>query len=511
MGELKTLKQYLESKNTDSYTIPISSSEHKHFEVATDLNSKIMKRFPGTIIVLVGGSCRDLFYRKFFGEEVQKNINDLDYSIFKSNNQGLNDTELTNVMEYIKSLGDYNVIDELDHLHLKILTKADNYEIEYTSTRKEAYQDTSRKPETSVGTVIDDIVRRDFTINAIYLNIDEINSDNIVVSPYNEETKTHIDHVRQKLLKTTTENPETVFSDDPLRVLRAIRFSGYGYDMEPGLEKAVKEFPKDDLYKKVSYERISDELGKILQKGDIDYLIKSGFIKNIIEEFGNFDDKPYKDYELQHIIDVVKMARKLAPKGQETIFLLAGLLHDVGKGGKQEGKENDVGEWSDRKNRWTFNGHEKVSSEIARRFMKKFKFSNSMIKSVGDLIDLHMESKFYDNAPLKTIIMWILKYSNQQKYPNLIDNVLIFNSVDWGGKSDQWKKDNPTLMKADAISDKINKLRNVIDPIVDENKQELAEISKEIGQDKNIPNVSKPKAILKRKANFIIGKIKNNS
>lgn len=498
---MKNFKNFIK-ENIDTYTIPLKPSEIKHFNVAMELNDKIKKKF-GYEMALVGGACRDLFMRKFFGEEKTKEINDLDFAIYKSNTNGLNDKELTEIMNFINLDYDFSVVDEIKFLHLKVIHKPTGYEIEYTSTRKEAYRDNTRKPETQTGDILTDILRRDFTVNAIYLNIIKIDSNNIYVQPANDVIKKHIDDVRNKILKTTTENPEDVFNEDPLRVLRAVRFAGYGYDMEPKLDKTIQNFDNTVLLSKVSKERIADELGKILEKGNVDYLIKSGFITKIMSEFSEFDDKEYKDNELQHIVDVIKVAREKAPTGKKLLFLLSALFHDIGKG--------STGTFSDKKERWQFLGHEEKSAEIAKKIMSNYKFSSDMIRDVSNLVSQHMVTKFFDKVPEKTIIKWILVYDNQQKYPDLIENVLLFNTIDWGGKSSKWRDEHKEMIQNErVIADKVIKLRDKIRIIKNKYKDELKEISTEIGKDKHIPATSKSGAILKRHANFILGKMKES-
>lgn len=504
---MKTFKKFIFIENVIKntiYTILISDDEKKHFDASVKLNTQIKNNFPEYEMALVGGASRDLFSRLFFKRKVR--INDLDFVIYKRQGIGLNAKELTELTEFIKNLG-YIVIDEIKFLHLKIITP-EKYEIEYTSARKEAYREMSRKPETIVGDLETDIKRRDFTINAIYLNIVNINGNSITVKPANEQTLSFIEHVKNNVLQTT-DTPENVFEDDPLRTLRAVRFSGYGYKMTPELEKSVKEYPKEKIYKKVSLERIADELGKILSKGDVNFLLKSGFITKFIDEFAQFEDKEYKDYELQHIIDVIKIAREKAPKDKQLIFLLAALFHDVGKGMLKPGTNEPVGTYNLKKGRWAFPGHENVSATVVKKVLKKLRFSNKIIEDVSNLVSQHMETKFFIDKPLKTIIMWILKYDNQQKYPDLIDNVILFNEIDWGGKSQEWKENNKDLIKHQEIAKKILNLRDEIREIKKQYKKDLQEISEKVGNDKNIPNESKAKAILKMQANFIINKIKN--
>ena len=491
----------LEKENNDEYKITLLNEEVEHFELAIVLNKRIKQRFPTYNIALVGGACRDLFYRKFFGKDNSKIINDLDFSIFDNKtSKGLNKLELQELSNFISS-DEFAVVEELDFLHLKVIHRDSQKEIEFTSTRKEAYRDNSRKPETVVGSVIDDILRRDFTVNAIYLNILKVENDTVFVKPVNNRINQHINDIKNKILKTTTADPKQIFDEDPLRVLRAIRFSGYSYDMEKNISDYIGEFDKDVLFNKVSVERIADELGKILKKGDVDYLIKSGFINKLMEDFDEFNDKEYKEYELEHIVNVIKQAREKAPADRKLTFLLVALFHDLGKA--------NTGVYSDKKERWTFHNHEEDSASKAKKILTKFKFSNKLIRDVSNIVKLHMETKFFLNVPDTTIIRWILTYSNVQKFPQLIENVLLFNEIDWGGKSAEWRELNKDRLLHNEILNKVLDLKKEIDELKIIYSDDLKDIAMRIGKDKNIQNSSKSKAILKAKAKFLFYKIKN--
>lgn len=497
---MKNLKVFLK-ENINEYKIQLTPDELKHFKVAIELNKQVNKKFPTINTALVGGACRDLILR-YFTQNNTKTVNDLDFAIYKNTGVGLNDKELRDVMDFINTIPDFSVVDEIKFLHLKIIHRPTSYEIEYTSLRKEMYRDLSRKPETTVGQMEDDYSRRDFTINAVFLDIKNIVGNDLYVKPSNKKSEESILDIQNKILRTTTEDPNQVFDEDSLRLLRAVRFSK-DYKMDDKLKKAVDEYPSEKLLTQVSKERIADELGKILEKGDVDYLIKSGFIKKIMSEFSDFDDKEYKDAELQHIIDVIKVAREKAPKDRQLTFLLTALFHDIGKG--------STGTYSSEKERWQFLGHEEESSKKAEEIMKRYKFSNPLVRDVSNLVNQHMVTKFFDKVPDKTIIKWILVYDNQQKYPDLIENALIFNTIDWGGKSPEWREKNKDMIKNEReIAKKVLYLRDEIRKIKSQYKDELSAISTEIGKDKHIPPNSKSGAILKRHANFILSKLKNS-
>lgn len=491
-------------KNIDNYSIPLTNDEIKHFQIAIKLDHDIKTKFPHYSTALVGGACRDLFFRKFFGDIDFKKINDLDFAIWNNKkNIGLDNNELIKLVQYISSTGEYNIVDHIDKfLHVKIFHKSTNYEIEYTSTRKESYHDPkSRKPETVIGAIADDVLRRDFTINAIYLNILGVDNNHVKVEPLNHVTQRHIDDVRAKILNTTTSNPNVIFDEDNLRVLRAIRFSK-DYKMTDEVDNIVKGFSGEKMLGQVSIERISEELGKILQKGDVEYLFKSGFISKIMSDFSDFDDKEYKDNEIDHIIRTIKIAREKAPPGRELVFLLSAFFHDIGKA--------TTGTFSDKKDKWQFLGHENESSDKAGKIMRQYKFDNKLITQVTNIVSQHMVTKFFDKIPDKSIIRWILRCDDEIQRPHLVQDVLLFNTIDWGGKSDEWREKNYELIKNErAIANKVTYLQQKVREIRKKYKDELQTISKEVSNEKGMPRTSIQQAREKRHANFILGVLKN--
>lgn len=502
---MQNFKTFL-CENHVKYDIPITPSESKHFKIAVDLNKIIQKRFPHFKTALVGGACRDLFFRKFFQDKDFQEINDLDFAIWSTkSNLGLNKKELQELLQYINSKSEFTVIDEGKFLHLKVFHKQTNYEVEYTSTRSETYRDiNSRKPETQIGSIVDDIIRRDFTINAIYLDIVDVGSNTVTVSPKNEQTIKHIQDVKNKILTTTTDNPNVVFDEDTLRVLRAIRFSDK-FEMTPEVEEIVREFPGERIINQASMERISDELGKILEKGNVDYLFKSGFINKIISEFSDFTDKEYGENEVQHIINTIKVAREKAPKDSQLIFLLTSFLHDIGKA--------NTGTYSDEKERWQFFGHENESAIKAKQILTRYKFPNKIIDRVVGIIENHMVTKFFDKVPEKSIMRWLIRmYNQRQKTPNIVEDVLRFNIIDWGGKPAEWKEQNKDMIQQErVIAKKVLVMYEKMKNIIETYKDELKTISARLGADLKrglLSSESIPKAKEKLWANFILKKIK---
>ena len=219
------------------FEIQISKEEYLHFMFAIN----IINRLEEYDIALVGGSNRDLLNRHI--HNINKSVNDLDFSIFWKGGSGLTFSEFKTLSGKFKEMGDITVVDDgLKFLHIKVIGKNEylGMELEFGTPRKEIYHDTTRKPDVNVGTVIDDINRRDFTINSIYTYIDGLSSTSgycesdreyyvdLIPHPLFEDLQiSFIDDLKNKILRTTSENPNDVFMEDPLRILRAIRFGNF--------------------------------------------------------------------------------------------------------------------------------------------------------------------------------------------------------------------------------------------------------------------------------------------
>jgi len=218
------------------FIIPISKKELIHFNFALDILTTIVKYD----VALVGGANRNLFERLY--HKTKKNINDLDFSIFHFDGKGLTYREMEELSKHFKEYCDVTVIDDgLKFLHLKLIgskgTVSEGLELDFGTCRKEEYHDT-RKPDTMIGTLKDDIERRDFTINSIYTRIIEGSSHYFYdgskyslvldIHPlFIDIQQSHIDDVKNKILRTTSTKPDFVLNEDPLRIMRAIRFGNF--------------------------------------------------------------------------------------------------------------------------------------------------------------------------------------------------------------------------------------------------------------------------------------------
>ncbi|NSW44465.1 MAG: HD domain-containing protein [Bacteroidales bacterium] len=258
--------------------------------------------------------------------------------------------------------------------------KYNNYEIEFVGARKESYRSDSRKPIVEKGTLADDIYRRDFTINAIAVSL-AVENYGEVIDIYNG-----IDDIKHKLIRTPAP-PEVTFSDDPLRMMRAIRFSTQlQFNIDEKTLKGIKQ--NANRIAIISKERIVDELNKILMSEipSIGFLLldETGLLPLILPEINDLKgiDKneglAHKD-NFYHTLQVVDQLRR---KTDKLWLLWAALLHDIGKPATKKFVAG-IG--------WTFYGHEVVGGHIAQRIFKRLHMPvQEKLPYVVKLINLHL-------------------------------------------------------------------------------------------------------------------------
>ena len=252
------------------------------------------------------------------------------------------------------------------------MVRSKDYEIEFVGARKESYRQNSRNPIVENGTLEDDQNRRDFTINALAISLNK-NTYGELVDPFNG-----VKDLDDKIIRTPL-NPDTTFSDDPLRMFRAVRFaSQLNFKIE------------DETYKSINRnkERIIDEINKILlsPKPSIGLKIieNTGLLAEFFPELAMLkgvdskEGKMHKD-NYYHTLEVVDNMRT---KSDNLWILWAALLHDIAKPKTKKFIKN-IG--------WTFHGHEFSGAKMIPAIFTRLKLPlNDKMKYVQKLVQLHM-------------------------------------------------------------------------------------------------------------------------
>jgi len=255
-----------------------------------------------------------------------------------------------------------------------------DFDVEFVGARKESYQDHSRKPEVSEGTIEDDQKRRDYTVNALAISLNKANYGKLI-DPFNG-----IADLNNKILRTPL-NPDITFSDDPLRMMRGIRFATQlGFSLEKETYEAISR--NRERIKIVSQERITDELNKIILAPvpsiGFDLLFRSGLLKEFFPQLTDLsgveiiEGKGHKD-NFYHTLQVLD---NVATRSSDLWLRWAAILHDIAKPATKKFEEGHG---------WTFHGHEVVGEKMTPRIFRQLRLpQNEKMKYVAKLVALHL-------------------------------------------------------------------------------------------------------------------------
>jgi len=255
-----------------------------------------------------------------------------------------------------------------------------NYDIEFVGARKESYKKNSRKPTVSPGSLEDDQNRRDFTINALAISLNK-DSFGEVLDPFGG-----LDDIRNKILRTPLD-PDTTFADDPLRMMRAVRFSSQlGFTVS---EETLASISRNaERIKIVSAERITIELNKIIAteipSAGFALLEKTGLLSLILPEVDRLkgiEDKEGKGHK-DNFHHTLKVLDNVAVRSDDIWLRWAALLHDIAKPVTKKFVPGTG---------WTFHGHEFVGAKMVPEIFARLKLPlNDRMKYVKKLVGLHL-------------------------------------------------------------------------------------------------------------------------
>jgi poly(A) polymerase len=248
-------------------------------------------------------------------------------------------------------------------------------DIEAVATRKEKYTDGSRKPEVTSGDLADDVNRRDFTVNSL---LKDLTTGEIL-----DLTGKGKEDIRRGVVQTPLD-PDIIFTEDPLRILRAARFAiKYDWDLPLFMVRAMKR--NSDKLKNISFERIRDEVDKMLLTGAPQRAIKllkiTGVLDYIIPEFKASykmtQNVHHKHAVFAHSMDVLSKTKPVL------VQRLMGLFHDIGKTVTRSVTPTGV----------HFFGHEYEGAKMVAEIMRRLKYPNELTKSVVLGVNSHMRLK----------------------------------------------------------------------------------------------------------------------
>ena len=414
----------------------------------------------GVECYVVGGYVRDIF--------LERPSNDIDVVVVGSG--------IVVAQELKRMLGrkaHLSVFKNFGTAQVKYHQKGEEIEVEFVGARKESYSHDSRKPIVEDGTLEDDQNRRDFTINAmaICLNKDRFGE---LVDPFNG-----LADLEDGIIATPLE-PDITFSDDPLRMMRCIRFATQlNFQIEDETFIALERMA--DRIKIVSGERIKDELNKIIMAPHpsigFEYLQRSGLLQIIFPELSALDivDQKNGRAHKNNFYHTLEVLENVVAKSDSLWLRWAALLHDVGKT-KSKRWDPAVG--------WTFHNHNIIGAKMVPVIFRRLMLPLDMkMKYVQKLVDLHMRPiAIADDVVTDSAVRRLLNDAGED-----IDDLMALCEADITSKNEVRKKlflENFRMVREKLADLKEKDYVRLLQPVIDGNEiMELFHLkpSREVG------------------------------
>lgn len=345
----------------------------KYFKII----SKVAKK-QKTPVYVVGG-----FVRDFLLEKTEKK--DVDFVVVGS---GLEFAKKLD--EALKQVGSLVEFPDFDTARYVIDEKGEPLVLEFAGARSESYRSDSRKPIVESTTLEDDLGRRDFTVNAMAVAVEafiglckptKTTIKKYLVDPFNGQGD-----LKEKILRTPLE-PDMTFSDDPLRMMRAIRFAGQlEFAIDPKTLESI--FKNRERIKIISAERVQEELIKMMGVKQpsicLTLLFQTQLLDLVLPEVARLDgvEEIFGHQHKNNLIHTFKVVDNIAERTDKVMLRLAGLFHDIGKTGTKQFVAGTG---------WTFYQHEHLGRKMTHQICKRLRFSKEQTAYLTKLVRWHQQ------------------------------------------------------------------------------------------------------------------------